>query len=189
MERIKKSGMEKTLDIFTFDTYKSTEKWQKDIKSKAVEYAKNPKEWFFIGGQSGAGKTHLCTAVCGELIKQAYNVYYMTWVDENIILKSLRKNADEYAERMNKWKTAKVLYIDDLFKTKDDVPVTGADVMTAYELINYRYLQSDLITIISSERSINELMDIDTATGGRIYEKSKNNMFFLQGQEKNYRIK
>lgn len=43
----------------------------------------------------------------------------------------------------------------------------------AFEIINYRYNNQDLITIISSERTLTDLLDIDEAIAGRIAEKSK----------------
>ena len=85
------------------------------------------------------------------------------------------------------------MYIDDLFKTgkADDNTVqkpTGADINAAFEIINYRYNNPSLLTIISSELSQDELIDIDEAIGGRIYEKST--AFSIgKNRDRNYRIK
>ena len=84
-------------------------------------------------------------------------------------------------------KRVKVLYIDDLFKTgKGQQPTTG-DVNLAFELINARYNDSRLLTVIASERSINEILDIDEGVGSRIYERAKEYYADLRGR-KNWRM-
>ena len=188
-ERIKNSGLSDVLERYTMETYRTTEKWQKAIKETAKRYSENPEGWFFIGGESGSGKSHICTAICGEFIKQAKSVRYMPWVEENTRLKSCRNNEEEYNKHINPWKRAEVLYIDDFFKTRKGVEVTGADVMTAYEILNYRYMQNGCITMISTELSCDDIMDIDFAIGGRIIEKTRGNMILLSGIDKNQRLK
>lgn len=63
---------------------------------------------------------------------------------------------------------------------------TDKDINLAFELINHRYLDSTKSTIISSERTMEELMSIDEALGGRIYEKSRG--YCLQAPKLNRRI-
>ena len=187
--RIVNSGLSNVLEKYTFDNYITKDKWQAAIKQKAIEYSKNPQGWFFIGGQSGSGKSHICTAICAELLKNR-PVIYMSWVEENTKLKALRNNEELYEQKINLYKRIDVLYIDDFFKTQQGGKATAADVMTAYELLNYRYLQKAGTTVISSELSCDEIMEIDGATGGRIYEKTKGNMIYLgKGKDKNYRLK
>ena len=43
-------------------------------------------------------------------------------------------------------------------------PITQGDINIAFEIINYRYI-NDLITIISSELLLDEIINIDEATG------------------------
>ena len=64
------------------------------------------------------------------------------------------------------------------------------DVNLAFEIINARYNTSGLITLISSERTLDELMRIDEATASRIYERTKQNRnhYNLAGKE-NWRMK
>ena len=176
--RMKRSGLEDVIKEKTFARYEAHEKWQEVIKHDAMEYANNPEGWFFIGGQSGCGKTHLCTAICRELLLRGLETYYMKWRDDIVMLKGLSLDGDEREKVINKYKNAKVLYIDDLFKTGrnpdgTEPKPTAADINIAFEIINYRYCKPDLLTIISSELSIDELLDIDEATGGRICERSK----------------
>ncbi len=191
--RMKRSGLKDVIKDYTFDKFQDEEPWQKTIKTAAMEYAKNPEGWFFIGGQSGSGKTHICTAICREFLLGGKQVIYMLWRDDVVKIKGALTDSEEYAKLINKFKTAEVLYIDDLFKTGKaaDNTVqkpTGADINVAFEIINYRYCNPSLLTIISSELSEDELLDIDEATGGRIYERAKS-ISIAKNRDRNYRIR
>lgn len=191
--RMKRSGLKDVIKDYTFDKFLDTEPWQKSIKEAAVEYSKDPKGWFFLGGQSGAGKTHICTAICREFLLGGKKVIYMLWRDEIVKLKAMVNDSDEYRDLIDKYKTAEVLYIDDLFKTGKDKDnsvqkPTAADVNVAFEIINYRYNNPGMITIISSECTEDELLDIDEAIGGRIYERSKA-FSIAKNRDRNYRMR
>lgn len=191
--RMKRSGLKNIIKDYTFDKFEDLEPWQKAIKQAAVEYAKNPEGWFLLCGQSGAGKTHLCTAVCREFLLAGRRVRYMLWRDDIVKIKGAVTDSEEYSRIIDQFKTVDVLYIDDLFKTGKaaDNSVqkpTGADINVAFEIINYRYNNPSLLTIISSELTEDELIDIDEAIGGRIYERAK--AFTIgKSRDRNYRIK
>ena len=189
INRMAKSGLSDLAKRYTFKNFKTDTDWQKGIKDRAMSYAKNPVGWFFIGGQVGCGKTHLCTAVSAKLMQDGYSVTFMPWRDAIVPLKANVNDDEQYLKVINPLKTVEVLYIDDFFKTPNGNP-TAADINLAYEIINYRYNNSNLITIISSERSINEIMKIDLAVGSRIYERTKNNAVTVsRDAEKNYRTR
>ena len=191
--RMKRSGLKDIIKDYTFDKFEDSEPWQQAIKKAAMEYAKNPDGWFFLGGQSGAGKTHLCTAICREFLLAGKRVRYMLWRDDIVKIKGAVTDSEEYSKIIDQFKTVDVLYIDDLFKTGKaaDNSVqkpTAADINVAFEIINYRYNNPSLLTIISSELTEDELIDIDEAIGGRIYERAK--AFTIgKGRDRNYRIK
>lgn len=191
--RMKRSGLKDIIKDYTFDKFEDTEPWQKALKAAAVEFAKEPKGWFFLGGQSGAGKTHLCTAICREFLLSGQHVRYMLWRDEIVKLKAVVNDAEEYSKIIEPYKRVQVLYIDDLFKTgktadQQNQRPTQGDINAAFEIINYRYNNPGLVTIISSELTVDELIDIDEATGGRIYERSKA-FNIAKDRSRNYRIK
>lgn len=191
--RLKRSGLKDIIKDYTFDKFVDSEPWQKSIKAAAMDYAENPEGWFFLGGQSGAGKTHLCTAICREFLLAGKRVMYMLWRDEIVKLKAMVNDSEEYRDLIDRYKHAEVLYIDDLFKTGKDKDnnvqkPTAADVNVAFEIINYRYNNHDLKTIISSECTEDELLDIDEAIGGRIYERSKS-ITIAKSRDRNYRIR
>lgn len=190
--RMKRSGLKDIIKDYTFDKFEDSEPWQKAIKGAAMEYARNPEGWFFLGGQSGAGKTHLCTAICREFLLSGKKVRYMLWRDDIVKIKGAVTDSEEYGRQIDQFKTVDVLYIDDLFKTgKTDngyQKPTGADINVAFEILNYRYNNPKLLTIISSELTEDELIDIDEAIGGRIYERAK--AFTIgKNRDRNYRIK
>lgn len=182
MKHIRQSGMADLFNRYTFEKYQGTDEKRTAIKDRAVKYANNDGGWWFIGGRSGSGKTHICTAICKKLVDRGIEVKYIVWRDFAREMKSII-NEDEYGERIEKLKKVTALYIDDFFKGK----VTEADVNLAFELINGRYINSKLRTILSSELTIDEICNIDEAVGGRIKEKSKG----YQGTapDENWRLK
>lgn len=194
--RLRKSGLERVTKLYTFKKFETPEPWQDNIKRMAVEYVQSldagETDWFFIGGQTGAGKTHICSAIAVQAIKQGKNTRYMLWRDELRRLKALA-NTPEYGDAIRQWQEVQVLYIDDFLKAgrgqDGRMNPTQSDIMIAFELLNYRYVNGGA-TIISSEMTINEIASIDEATAGRIAQKS--NGFCLtitRGSERNYRLK
>ena len=191
--KMKRSGLKDVIKECTFDKWIAAEPWQIAMKKAAVDYAKSPQGWFFVGGQSGCGKTHLCTAICRELLLSGIEVRYMQWRDDAVKLKSLTKEPEQRQKLIDDFKKAEVLYIDDLFKTGkaqdgSEQRPTGADVNIAFEILNYRYNNPKAYTVISSELSAEELLDIDEAIGGRIYERAKP-LNISKDRKKNYRIR
>lgn len=190
--RMKKSGLKNVIKDYTFDKYIASEPWQKTIKEAAMEYAEHPTGWFFLGGQSGAGKTHLCTAICRKFLLEGKSVQYMMWRDDISKIKSLAMEHDKLSQLMQRFKTAEILYIDDLFKTgkgpegKMQMP-TSADINYAFEIINYRN-NASLPTIISSELTESEMLEIDEGTIGRIYENAKT-FSIARDRSRNYRLR
>ena len=194
LAHLKNSGLENIVKKYTFANYKIDQAWQSNIKNKALSFIKKENGgWFFIGGSSGAGKTHICTAICSHYLDQGQEVRYMMWREDIERLKANKMDAEVYAEMMDKFKNVPVLYIDDLFKTgKADTlqKPTPADINTAFELLNYRYNKPDLITIISSESQIADLINIDEAIAGRIKERCGDYLINIKPDKtKNYRLR
>lgn len=193
--RIEHSGLKGLLDDYTFDTFTANQPWQKQFKDMALAFTKDYSgKWFFAGGQPGCGKTHLCTAIVGELMKQGKPAKYMMWRDEIVKLKAVINDNEAYSDLIRDPKTLDVLYIDDLFKTGKDkdgkvIPPTPPEISIAFEILNYRYKNPHLITIISSERLIDDIIDIDEGIGSRIFQLAKKySMIINYDRTRNYRF-
>ena len=188
LQRLKRSGLEDAVTRYTFATWKTPERWQERAKELAEQYVKERRGWFVAAGHVGSGKTHLCTAICAELLADGVNTQYMLWRDVAVQAKAV-VNADEaYAAIVAPLKRVKALYIDDLFKVGKGKAPTEGDVNLAFEILNSRYNDSSKLTIISTERSMEDLLDIDEAVGSRIYERSKGFRLDFSGKP-NWRLR
>lgn len=196
--RLKKAGLLDAVSKLTFDRYMAHDRWQAVIKETAQRFCQDDAHHvFFIGGQSGAGKTHICTAITAHYINQGKKAKYMVWFDEATRIKGIVNEAEEYSAAMRELKESEVLYIDDLFKpikgaNGQILPPSYADIRLAMEIINYRYNNPGKITIISGERTIDELLDIDEALAGRISELSKEGGYCInlsKDSKKNWRMR
>lgn len=187
LQNVKLSGLENYINK-KFEDYKTAEQWQRDIYCKAVKYIKDSgNKWFVIAGQSGSGKTLICSIIANELLfNQRKRVIYLTWTD--FVGKVKRNLMGEKAlsadKDIEKAKNAEVLFIDEFLKTH-----TEADMKYIVEIINYRYAKQ-LKTIITSELSADELIKIDEAMTGRIVEMSGEYLSFISKDiNKNQRFK
>lgn len=182
LRRIRNSGMIDMLERYTFENYQTPNKETERVKRLAEQFV-DDEGWLYIFGRSGSGKTHICTAICSEKIKQGVEVYYMSWRDESVSLKSCITDTELYDQRIRKLKTVPVLYIDDFLKGGE----SEADIRLAFEIINARYNDRKLKTIISSEKDIESLLDTDEALGGRIYERAK--AYTIKAPGENWRLR
>ena len=191
-QMIKRSGISAEFQKKTFDNFNTSGNVQlENAKSKAMQYVVNfrateheRRNSILFSGQVGSGKTHLGTAICGELIRSGIAVVYMAY--RNVVTKIKQSITDEmaYNRELSQYMTARVLYIDDLLKGR----LSEADVNIMYEIANYRYMNT-MPMIISTEKSPNDLLVFDEAIGSRIIEMCRGNIVQLQGKELNYRLK
>lgn len=183
--RIRQSGLETQLKTCTFKSFETEHEWQQHIKDAAVKFMNSNSLGFFIGGQSGCGKTHICTAMIGQMIKQGKSARYFVWREDSTALKAV-VNDREYTEKMNEFKKADVLYIDDLFKQEN---VSDADKRIAFELIDYR-VRNQLCTLISTELDENILLSYDEGFAGRMLKFCENYRLYIPRDiNKNYRLR
>lgn len=167
IDNMKSCGIDaKVLKECTFSKFNVSEQWQEQIKTVAERYVETIKSgdtehWLLLSGQTGAGKTHLSTAACVELMKAGKKVRYMMWHDIVHKLTQSKYNEEAYYKMLNELSEAEVLYIDDLFKSEK------AEKGIAFEVINARII-SRKPTIISSELGIDAISAIDPAIAGRI---------------------
>ena len=181
IRRIRKSNMADMMARYTLDSYETTGKETRDIKELAKKYIRDENGWFYISGQSGSGKTHICTAICSQLIMSGRETIYMAWKDTSTRLKAII-NTEGYQQELERYESIPVLFIDDFLKGG----ASDADIRLAFELINQRYNNTRLRTIISSEMDIQTILSLDEALGGRIYERAK--AYMIKAPQKNWRL-
>lgn len=187
MRRLKRSGLEDAVQRYTFETWKTPELWQITARELAEKYAEQRNGWFVVSGNPGTGKTHLCTAIAMRLIMDGLDTQYMLWRDGSVQAKAAVGNERAYAALVEPLKTVPVLYIDDYLKTGKGAEPTTGDVNLAFEILNSRYNDAKKLTIISTERSMDYLLDLDEALGSRIYERSRGYYLDLTGKA-NWRL-
>lgn len=143
--------------------------------------------WIAFSGEPGAGKTHLSLAIGNKLLGEGISVLYFQHVEGVNEFLNAWDNKELINAKLEHMKKVEVLIWDDLFK-----PVGGevnkTEKKIAFEVLNYRYLNL-LPTIISSERTVKELCQIDIAIGSRIAERSNRFLLTVSGLENNYRLK
>lgn len=187
---LQESGLQLFVQTKSLGSYEADFEWQKSLKQITKNFIEQDEvKWFFIGGQVGVGKTHLCTSICGSFIEKGMPTRYMLWTDISKRLKS-NINDNAYYEIIKPFKDIEVLYIDDFFKVKKGQLPTSADVNIAFDILNSRLFDKNKVTIISSEFTIDQLLPIDEATISRIVEKAKNFVINIgEDATKNYRMR
>lgn len=190
IKRIRDLGLTKQAEECTFEKYLTPQAWQKQAKQIALQFVENKdRQWLLLAGQSGAGKTHLAVATAVKLLRQGLPMYYMRWIQDAPKLKAQINDAESYEKLIQPLRKYKVLYIDDFWKCKrGQAEPSDADVRLAYDILDYRYNNDGLITIISTEWTMEQLINLDEAVGGRIFEKTKDARIVLEGRDKNWRI-
>lgn len=188
----KRSGAEDLLKIHSFDKYEHGEKWQATIFDKAKTFAELDSGMWFIGGQVGAGKTAISISILNRLLERGKECRYFVW--QNLVTELNRLQVEnygaEYEQRLDELAKVPVLYIDDFIR---DEP-SKAEIKLAYRIINSRYMATlagrQLITLISSQRTLNECLSLDEAIGSRMCEMAGEYVISISRDEKyNYRMR
>ena len=162
-----------------FNAYKVATDYVRNFKSKE----KDKNNSIMLTGQVGCGKTHLCLAIANKLMDEGISVIYMGYRE---VITSIKQNMmDEvyYNKIMGRYKTCRVLLIDDLFKGS----ISKSDVNIIFELVNYRYF-NNLPVVVSSEMGVNDIMEVDEAIGSRLVEMCGEHLVEVRGKKLNYRI-
>lgn len=188
----KSSGINLEQSKQTFSNYKVFSKTTELAKNTALKYYKDfesikalRRNSIAFMGQVGSGKTHLSIALAVNFLKnKSISVIYMPYRDVITSIKQNMLDKEYYIKQLSKYQTAKILLIDDLFKGK----VNETDINVMFEIINYRYLNY-LPIIVSTEFTLDKLLNFDEAVGSRMYEMCKDYIVQIEGKENNYRLK
>ncbi len=185
LRNIANSNMEDDVKTCSFDNFQTPDEETKKVKLKAMTFVNSDARGFLIAGQSGAGKTHLCSAICHAFLDKEIEAVKFKWREHGTELKTMITDSEEYQKKVNKLINVPVLYIDDLWKGT----ISDADINLAFTIFNGRYSNKRPIykTIVSTELMPKELVEVDEAIGGRILELAKG--FVIQAPKTNWRIK
>lgn len=196
LRRLISSGLGDAIKHCRFDNYQTPNDWQAAIKGKAMQFAEQGGQVFFFGGQSGAGKTHLCTAISMTQHEKGRSIKYIIWPKELPVMQGLVNDPQQYSALMTELETVDVLYIDDLFNNGMEGgrlrPPSGAETKRAFEIINQRCINKKLTTIISSEFTIPDLANIAENLAGRIVENANDGEYCInlrKDPKKNWRMR
>ena len=100
-----------------------------------------------------------------------------------INLKQSVMDETNFIREMDKYKVPRVLFLDDFLKGKP----TDADLKYIFEIVNERYLKKKPI-IISTEKSIDEIVSWDEAVASRLVEMAQGNIIEFGTDIENYRF-
>ena len=148
-----------TIENQVYEAYKEAYMYTKNFKSLEKERCNS----IMFMGQVGSGKTHLSLAIANELMDSGVGVVYMSYREVITRLKQNIMDEVYYHRVMGKYKNARVLLIDDLFKGK----ITESDINIVFELLNFRYFNK-LPVIVSTELSIENLVNIVEVKGRKL---------------------
>lgn len=171
--------------------------WVASLKKKAFDYVEHIRQdssgWWYLSGQSGCGKTHTCSGIFLELMKQGKRGEYASWGKTMRKLSQAKFKGDVYESVYNRLVNAPLLYWDDFFKKRAGRMPTDDEFEFSFDIINERYNDPNKITLFSSEIHIQNISSkFDEAIGTRIYERCNNGGFWIHvdaDPNKNYRTK
>lgn len=167
-----------------FDNYITDTKARKCLKQKCLEFlVQDQATALALLGNVGCGKTHLAVSILKEFAKSNKTVNAINYTE---LTRKLSSNANDevaYFSILGRYTNVPVLLLDDMFKGK----ITEANIKQMYDLINARY-ENDRVTIITSERTMSELMTIDEAVASRIVEMANQEYILNITKMPNYRI-
>ena len=190
IEKLALSGLTEVFRQKTINSFKTNKEWQIKAKNEVIRYIndflkKETNASLILCGNPGSGKTHLGIGTMLELINNNVGCVYKEYLTMVTNLKQVGMNEEEYIREMEKYINPPVLFLDDFLKGE----VTSADLKHIYKVINTRYLKGKPM-IISTEKSIKEILMFDEAVGSRIVEMCQNNIItFPRGIENNYRLR
>lgn len=162
-----RSGFGEIARKYNFENFDMTKEYSKIVIEKAKSNLNQDFKWFFIGGQVGSGKTHICTAISECLLDRGLKVKYISWRDLMTDLKKGFSGKETFFD-FDEFKRVQILFVDDFLHGK----ATEFELEKAFELIDFRY-RSDKKTIISSELLSGEILAMSESVGSRIIEKAK----------------
>lgn len=186
-EKLAKCGLSDAFKEKTFANYTCDNKHQAKAKLQVLkfcnEFSEN-KDSLILSGRPGTGKTHLGIAAMLSLINDNITCKYVEYNNMIVSLKQSILDEENHMREMEKYLSPSVLFIDDFLKGK----TTSTDLSYIYRIVNTRYLKQKPM-IISTEKSVGEILDFDEAVGSRILEMAGENVVYFDENSENHRLR
>lgn len=158
----------KLLTSKTFENYSIKKDFQKTALQRCKNWIKQEKYPFlFLGGQTGAGKTHLGVAALVSLSRRGDIPKLVSWQKESRDLKMNMTEYYYYEPKLEALKTAPLLMIDDFLWTNDNKTPSNEDWKIAKEIIDARG-ENGRKTIFTCNMALSIITTYSEVVGGRI---------------------
>jgi DNA replication protein DnaC len=184
------------VDLFrnkTLKNFKADSEDQKLAMMQAKKYIDTFKdENLVICGHSGTGKTHLAVATATELEARGVKIMFIDYPQMIQQLEVLKPGSYEEHMAIGRIENAELLIIDDLFKVgyrewDGKLYLRDFHKRMVYSIINYRY-NNRKPTIVTTELTLDKLLFIDEAIGGRLIGQAGDNTIEFDDENENYRL-
>ena len=175
----------------TFSNFTITHDWQKSLLCRVKSWTRQKTYPFlYLGGKTGTGKTHLGAAALMISMRKGNEIEFMSWRADSRDLKMGMTEFHAYRAKLDRFKRAGVLMIDDfLWSPRGGMP-TEEDFRLAKEIVDIR-IACGLRTIITANYSVRRLCELTEEIGGRINYAaggSKNFAVTIGASAENYRM-
>lgn len=175
----------------TFENFTLAHTWQRELISRVKAWTRQKEYPFlYLGGKTGTGKTHLAVAALSLMMRKGGDVGFMSWRADSRDLKMGMTEFPVYRAKLERFKRAAVLMIDDfLWSPHGGVP-TDEDLRLAKEIVDVRTARG-LRTIVTANYTVRGLCELTEEVGGRINYAaggSKNFAVTIGESAENYRM-
>jgi DNA replication protein DnaC len=192
-EAKEKNGVAGLFRNKTLKNFKAETEDQKLAKKQAKKYIDAFKdENLIICGHSGTGKTHLAVGTAIDLEKQGFKIMFIDYPQMIQHLEEMKTGSFEQNMELGRIENAELLIIDDLFKVgyrewDGKLYLRDFHKRMVYSIINYRY-NNRKPTIVTTELTLDKLLFIDEAIGGRLIGQAGDNTIEFDDENENYRL-
>lgn len=187
LEKLEKCRLSEAFKQKTFTYYECEKKYQVKARHQALKFCNDSKDnnsSLIICGRPGLGKTHLGIAAMLNSINQNVSCCYVEYNAMMMNLKQCVTDEENFIREMDKYLNSRVLFIDYFLKGK----IKPADLNYIYRIINSRYLKG-MPLIISTEKTVDEMINWDEAVRNRLVEMAKDKIITFNERSNNYRLK
>lgn len=160
----------KLLTTKTFENYSIKKDFQRLALQRCKNWLKQDKYPFlFLGGQTGAGKTHLGIASLVSLSRRGDIPKLVSWQKESRALKMNMTEYYYYEPKLEALKNAPLLMVDDFLWTNENKMPSNEDWKIAKEIIDARG-ENRKRTIFTCNMALGIINTYSEVVGGRLMQ-------------------